>query len=47
MVVLCRPEDGRARVWNIPGDSGQILHRAVKISEMYTKQHLRLEQIGT
>ena len=47
VVVLCRPEDGRAWVRNVPGDDSQAIHHAVKISGMHTKQHRHLEQTRT
>jgi len=46
VVVLRRPEDGRAWVRNVPGDGSQVLHHAV-ISDTHTRQHQRLEQTGT
>ena len=47
VVVLRSPEDGQARVRDVPGDGGQAMHYAVKISGMYTKQHRHLEQTRT
>ena len=47
VVDLRRPEDGRARVRNVPGGDSQVMHHAAKISGMYTKQHRHLEQKGT
>jgi len=47
VVVLRRPEDGRARVRNVPGDGGQATHHAAKINEMHTKQHRHLERPRT
>ena len=47
VVVLRRPEDGRARVRNIPGDGSQAMHHGVKVNEIHTKQHRHLEQTRT
>ena len=47
VVVLRRPEDGRAWVRNVPDDGGQVLYHMVKIGEMYTKQRQHLGQTGT
>jgi hypothetical protein len=47
VVVLRGPEDGRARVRNVPGDGGQATHHVVKMNGMHTKQHRHPEQPRT